>query len=124
MKGLLAVRGLAVIGGAPPAAFAQAVATIQISGVVQDSSGAVVPGAVITATQTDIGLTRSVSSGADGDYVMTQLPIGPYQIRAEKTGFKTYVQKGLSFRWVRIPRSMSLSSLVRSGKAWKLPRIR
>src|SRR5262249_49633475 len=95
MKGFVIVLSLALAVAVPPAAFRQAVATIQISGVVQDASGAVVPGAVITATQTATGMTRSVSSGADGNYVMTQLPIGPYQIKVEKTGFKTYVQKGI-----------------------------
>src|SRR5262245_18801064 len=76
-------------------AFGQAVATVQISGVAQDSSGAVVPGVSITATQTATGLNRRVLTDADGTYLMTQLPIGPYQLTAEKNGFKTYVQKGI-----------------------------
>src|SRR5215813_11121474 len=76
-------------------AFGQAVATVQISGVAQDSSGAVVPGVSITATQTAMGLTRRVLTDVDGGYLMTQLPIGPYQLTAEKIGFKTYVQKGI-----------------------------
>jgi hypothetical protein len=78
-----------------PAIFGQAVSTIQISGVVQDASGALVPGATITANQTTTGFTRSAVSGTDGAYVMAQLPIGPYQLMVEKPGFKTYVQKGI-----------------------------
>ena len=78
-----------------PGALAQAVATVQISGVVQDASGAVVPGVSITATQTATGLARRVTTDADGNYVMAQLPIGPYELTAEKLGFKTYVQKGI-----------------------------
>src|SRR5262245_2074291 len=77
-----------------PRARGQAVATIQISGIVQASTGAVVPGVTVTATQTATGVSRRASTEPDGSYVMTQLPIGPYQLTAEKTGFKTYVQKG------------------------------
>ena len=78
-----------------PHALCQAVATVQIGGLVQDATGAVVPTARVTATQTATGLTRSMMTGADGSYVMSQLPIGPYQLSVEKTGFKVYVQKGI-----------------------------
>src|SRR5262252_9832048 len=78
-----------------PDSLGQAVAAVQISGVAQDVSGAVVPGVAITATQTATGVTRRVLTGSDGNYVMAQLPIGPYQLTAEKAGFKTYVQKGI-----------------------------
>src|SRR5215831_10987180 len=78
-----------------PNALGQAVATVQISGVAQDASGAVVPSVAITATQTATGVTRRVLTDSDGNYVMSQLPIGPYQLTAEKAGFKTYVQRGI-----------------------------
>src|SRR6476469_1601718 len=71
---------------AAPNALGQAVSTVQISGVAQDPSGAVVPGVSITATQTATGLTRRVQTDAEGTYVMAQLPIGPYQLTAEKSG--------------------------------------
>ena len=45
-------------------------ATAQIHGVVQDSSGAAVPGAEVKATQTDTGTVRTVNSEADGSYVI------------------------------------------------------
>ena len=56
--------------------WAQA-STAQIHGVVQDSSGAAVPGAEVKAIQTETGATRTVDSGADGGYVLTNLPIRP-----------------------------------------------
>src|SRR3989442_1508655 len=87
------ITGLLLANG--PAIFGQAVSTIQISGVVQYASGAVVPGATITAKQTETGFSRSAVSDADGTYVMAQLPIGPYQLNVDKPGFKTYVQKGI-----------------------------
>ena len=73
--------------------FAQA--TSQISGTVTDASGAVIAGAQITATQTDTGVTRSVTSDAGGVYVLPGLPLGPYRLEVKKEGFTTFVQTGI-----------------------------
>lgn len=70
-------------------------ATAQIHGVVQDSTGSAVPGADVKATQTETGQSRTVMSGADGSYVFTNLPLGPYQIEVSKQGFTTYLQSGI-----------------------------
>ena len=67
----------------------------QIQGTVLDSTGAVVPGANVKATQTATGAVRTVTSGADGAYVLSNLPIGPYSIAVSKEGFTTYVQTGI-----------------------------
>ncbi len=76
-------------------ASAQAVAGSQISGVVKDSSGAVLPGVEVTVTNTDTGATRTVFTGADGAYVLPNLPVGPYTLKAVLQGFNTYVQEGI-----------------------------
>ncbi|MGH6630204.1 MAG: carboxypeptidase regulatory-like domain-containing protein, partial [Burkholderiales bacterium] len=60
-----------------------------ILGKVTDPSGAVVPGAKITAVNVNTGLTRSVLSGDSGDYVITLLPVGEYRVRVEKEGFRS-----------------------------------
>lgn len=70
--------------------------TAQINGTIQDSSGAAVPGAEVKATQTATGATRSVTSGADGAYVLANLPVGPYQIEVSKDGFSRQLQSGIS----------------------------
>jgi hypothetical protein len=62
---------------------------------VQDSSGGAVPGAEVKATQTATGLVRTIVSGADGSYVLTNLPVGPYQLEVTKDGFSKYVQSGI-----------------------------
>ena len=49
-----------------------------ILGVVKDSTGAVVPGAKITARDTDTGQTRTVMTGTDGAYRFDALPVGNY----------------------------------------------
>src|SRR3954452_9284699 len=81
-----------------PGAFCQAVSTVQISGVVQDSSGSVIPDAKVAATQLETGLTRNAASGPEGNYAIPQLPVGHYQLTVEKSGFKTYVQKDIELQ--------------------------
>ena len=75
--------------------WGQASTTSQIDGVVRDSSGLAVPGADVKATQTATGLVRTVSTGADGQYTFTNLPIGPYTLEVNKDGFSKYVQSGI-----------------------------
>src|SRR5713226_5721089 len=62
-------------------------ATAQISGTVQDSSGAVLPGADITATQVSTGVSRMTISNETGSYVLPNLPLGPYKLEAALPGF-------------------------------------
>ena len=69
--------------------------TSQINGVVKDSSGSVIPGAAIKVTQTATGVVRNATSGTDGGYVLTNLPIGPYLVEVTKEGFNKYVQSGI-----------------------------
>lgn len=69
--------------------------TSQIQGTIRDSSGAAVPRATVKATQTDTGAVRNVTSGADGGYILSNLPTGPYRIEVGKEGFSTYVQTGI-----------------------------
>jgi hypothetical protein len=75
------------------AAWAQA--TAQLSGIVRDESGAVLPGVTVTATQTDTGFTRTVVTEASGSYVMPNLPTGPYRIDASLQGFRSDIQTGI-----------------------------
>jgi len=70
-------------------------ATSQITGVVRDSSGLAVPGAEVKVTQTSTGLVRTFTSSADGGYLFTNLPIGPYTLEVAKEGFSKYVQSGI-----------------------------
>src|SRR5579864_9259430 len=69
--------------------------TSQISGTVKDPSGSAIPGAAIKATQTATGAVRTAASGADGNFVLPELPIGPYIVEITKEGFSRYVQTGI-----------------------------
>ena len=68
--------GLAIALLTATTVWAQAGATAQISGTVRDSSGAVLPGVDVTATQTDTNFVRSTVTDA-GSYVLSNLPTGP-----------------------------------------------
>src|ERR1051325_61131 len=70
-------------------------ATAQISGAVQDSSGAVLPGVEITATQTETGVSRMTVTNETGYYTLPNLPLGPYRMEAALPGFRSFVQTGL-----------------------------
>jgi hypothetical protein len=70
-------------------------ASQQISGFVRDSTGAVIPAVRVTAIQPDTGLTRAVASNESGYYVISNIPIGIYDITAEVTGFKRFSQQGI-----------------------------
>jgi len=79
-------------------AFAQAGATAQISGVVKDSSGGVLPGVSVTATQTDTGLKREATTEADGSYSLLNLPPGAYRLEAMLQGFRSFQQTGITLQ--------------------------
>jgi hypothetical protein len=66
-----------------------------ILGTVKDSSGAIVPGASVTALATDTGQSRTVNTGEDGGYRFDAMAVGTYQITVKATGFSTDVQTGL-----------------------------
>jgi hypothetical protein len=70
-------------------------ATAQIAGTVRDQSGAVLPGADVTLTQTDTGFTRSTVSDEGGNYTLPNLPVGPYRLQAMLSGFRTFQQTGI-----------------------------
>ncbi|MGO9591379.1 MAG: TonB-dependent receptor domain-containing protein [Candidatus Acidiferrales bacterium] len=74
---------------------AQTISTSQIRGTIIDASGAPVPGAEVTLTQTATGAVRTATSRTDGGYTLPELPIGPYQLTVTKQGFSKYVQNGI-----------------------------
>jgi hypothetical protein len=76
--------------------FAWGQGTAQISGTVADSSGARLPGAEVTATQTATGATRNVISNEAGVYSLPSLPTGPYRLEVALPGFRTFVQTGIT----------------------------
>jgi carboxypeptidase family protein len=79
---------------ASPHSFAQ---TDQgaITGIVQDSTGAVIPDAQVTVTNVDTGLVLQTKSNGSGVFVVSPLKIGNYTVSASSTGFKTMTHENL-----------------------------
>jgi Carboxypeptidase regulatory-like domain/TonB dependent receptor-like, beta-barrel len=71
------------------------VTTGTITGVVQDTSNAVVPNARVTITNTQKGTVFTFQTGADGSYFAPFLIPGIYDVKAEKQGFRTQVHTGI-----------------------------
>ena len=78
------------------------VSTTGISGVVQDATGAVVPNATITATQTETNYTAKTVSGATGEFTLTSLPVGPYNLTVSADTFAPYTQTGIILRVAQV----------------------
>ena len=61
----------------------------QITGAVKDASGAVIPGATVTARNADTGFVRTAVTDGQGDYRLPSLPPGRYSVSTELTGFSS-----------------------------------
>ena len=67
-----------------------------ILGTVKDTSGAVVPSAMVTAKNLDTGLSRTVNTETDGSYRFSALPVGNYEVDVEHAGFNKETRTGLT----------------------------
>src|SRR5690242_12363568 len=63
--------------------------TASVLGTVTDPTHAVVPGATVTVTNQDTGLTRTTVTNGQGLYSVSDLPVGRYNLTVELQGFKT-----------------------------------
>ena len=73
-------------------AFAQ---LASVTGRITDPSGAVVPGASVTARSSATGVTATTESTSDGYYTLPALQPGQYEITINKQGFVPVKQTGL-----------------------------
>ena len=64
--------------------------TAEIRGVVQDESGAVIPGATVTAINALTGLERTAVSDSGGRFNFPRLPVGTYRVEATLQGFRKF----------------------------------
>jgi carboxypeptidase family protein len=87
---------LCAFGFVPRAIMAQGYGSIR--GIVTDSSGAVVPGAEVTATQTTTGLVLKTTTSGGGTYVFPSLAPSFYNVSVTRSGFESYTENGLEVR--------------------------
>jgi hypothetical protein len=88
----VAVLSLLLVFSVPAGAQVSAA----LSGRVTDQSGAGVPGATVTAKDTDMGISRETVTDAAGRYELPALPVGRYEVAATKSGFAVAVRSGIN----------------------------
>ena len=66
-----------------------------INGTVTDATGASVPEVRVVATNAATNVTFATQTTSSGDYTIPALPVGTYQLRVEKLGFKSAVRSGI-----------------------------
>ncbi len=89
----LSLGMLALLAGGQPG---RAQVTAAVVGKVEDASGAAVSGAAVSVKNLETGATRVVTTDDTGAFRVLSLPVGPYEVKAEKTGFKAAVRTGIN----------------------------
>src|SRR6266404_809512 len=73
----------------------QAQVAASITGIVTDPSGAPIPAATVTTKNLETGALRSATTNDAGRYLALSLPVGQYEVRVTKAGFKVEVRSGI-----------------------------
>ena len=76
------------------AGFAQSTGG-RIRGTVTDATGGAVTAAKVAIINQANGSQRDTETGANGDYIFLEVPVGTYEVQVNQTGFKKYVRKGI-----------------------------
>jgi len=84
-------------------AFAQRTSG-QLTGTVTDPNGAAVVGAAVTATQTGTNFQREATTSEDGNFTITDLPIGEYRLSVKGAGFKESVSPNVTVNVASVTR--------------------
>ena len=89
---LLLLLTVALISAIPLAAQSQS----RLNGSVTDTSGAVIPGAPVTITNANTGVSQTAETNESGNFIFTYVEPGSYTLRVEYAGFKTFSQPGIT----------------------------
>src|SRR5256712_12643067 len=106
------LEGLVCLVTLAPAVDAQGTVA-EIQGIVTDSSGAVIPGATVTATNTETNLQRTATTGSAGIYVIPNLPPGRYRVQIALSGFHTSLYENID---VVVGQQLTLNTVLRVGE--------
>ena len=94
--GRLAILAGVFLAGSFGAAFGQATNAGDISGTVTDTSGAAIPGATVTVTNIDTGVTHTYTTNAAGVYDTSSIVAGNYKVTFSREGFSTLVRSSVT----------------------------
>jgi len=91
----MSLRMLLAALAAPLTLIAQA-SLGTITGLISDTTGAVVPGAKVSARNTATGVQTGTVSSSTGNYTIPNLPVGPYELSVTVAGFKSWSREGIA----------------------------
>lgn len=91
----IAVLLVLLVGCVPWTRAQLAVTTATLSGTVTDPSGAVIPQGTVKLSSPTNGVSRTLTTDANGRYSFTQLPPSTYSLDIQVKGFKEYKQNGI-----------------------------
>ena len=100
-----------------PHAMAQSVAVAEVDGHVTDPSGQAVVGATVKMTEIDKQQVHTVSTDSTGRFALPNLPIGAYRLEVTSSGFKAYIQSGITLQVasnIEIPVTLQIGSVTES----------
>ncbi len=92
-RSLLSVISFVFISLFVPAAFGQTITTADAVGVISDTSGAAVPGAIVTISSAESGEKRTTTTNTKGEYRFPLMKPGEYLISATSKGLKSNINK-------------------------------
>ena len=118
-RGSLNLRGtllalIAIVLLALPAMSRAQELSASLSGVVADSSGAVIPKARVLLTQVGTNVLRTVQSDDSGNYVFSNVPAGTYTLNASSAGFTTFIAKDVV---LKVGEARGLNVQLKAGAA-------
>ena len=93
MKSSFQTLFLIILSLLVPASLAAQTHRASVRGTVYDPKGAAIPGASISLTSLETGDIRSATTNSDGEYAISSLPPGDYDIKIQSQGFESFVQK-------------------------------
>jgi hypothetical protein len=114
VRGLLTVACLALVWSVMSTPLAAQILYGSLVGVVKDSQGAVLPGAMITIVNRDTNLTRETTADAEGNYSIGNVLAGPYDVKVSLQGFRENVRSGVPVsigQVVRVDVTLELGTL-------------
>ena len=88
--------------------------TATLNGSVADSTGAVIPKATVSITQSSTGAVRTVQSDESGNYVFSNMPAGTYTLKASSAGFTSFVAKDVI---LKVGEARGLNVQLKAGAA-------
>ena len=89
-----------------------------LGGTVEDSSGAVIPNAVVTATGIETGVANKTTTNSSGAYEFPSLQQGNYRVSAEMGGFKEFIYQRVTLdvgAQVRLNFTLQVGAATRDG---------